>query len=60
MKEKTSWTCSICGKRCTGYGNNPYPVTKGEEDRCCDECNSKYVIPKRIYRLMHKEDEDEK
>lgn len=37
-------TCSLCAKTFEGYGNNPEPFT-GET--CCDECNSKYVIPLR-------------
>ena len=47
--------CSICGKKFEGKGNNPYPVTKGEKDVCCDKCNVERVIPARIYSLMHKE-----
>ena len=38
-------TCSICGKKYKGYGNNARPVNDG---RCCDDCNFKIVIPKRI------------
>jgi DNA-directed RNA polymerase subunit RPC12/RpoP len=38
-------TCVICGKKFKGYGNNPRPVKN--EGVCCDECNWKYVIPKR-------------
>lgn len=40
--------CSICGKYVIGWGNNPYPVTKGEDDECCDHCNATKVIPARI------------
>ena len=40
--------CSICGETFTGWGNNPWPVTKGENDRCCDTCNSIHVIPARL------------
>lgn len=47
--------CSICGKEIKGYGNNPYPVRIGEDDRCCDECNAKYVIPVRILQLRLKD-----
>ena len=38
-------TCSICGKKYKGYGNNARPVNDG---RCCDDCNDNVVIPKRI------------
>ena len=40
--------CSICGKISYGYGNNPWPVVKDLDAECCDECNTKYVIPARI------------
>ena len=64
MKAK-EFTCCICGKVCTGFGNNPAgamwrdPETNeltefhstDPEDRCCDECNSRYVIPGRIYKM---------
>lgn len=46
--------CCICGKEFEGFGNNPYPVGSdvySDEDRCCDECNWKYVIPARLARL---------
>ena len=42
------YVCCICGERCTGWGNNPYPVTDEEGARCCDECNNTHVIPARI------------
>lgn len=46
------------------FGNNPDgamwkdkdgKLVEGKfqlEDRCCDECDNKYVIPGRIYKLM--------
>ena len=45
--------CNICGCTFSGYGNNPYPLCdiNDFESRCCDECNSQYVIPSRIYEL---------
>jgi len=58
--------CCICGSKFSGWGNNPDgaawkdelsgEVVIGEfnsDDRCCDECNSRYVIPGRLY-LMNK------
>lgn len=51
--------CCICGKRIVGYGNNPYPVVDDDEARCCDECNSKYVIVARLARLIESEKEEE-
>ena len=38
--------CSICGKEFEGNGNNAQPVSNYE---CCDECNSRVVIPIRMY-----------
>lgn len=43
--------CCICGKEFEGYGNNPYPVKYG--GRCCDECNTKIVIPARMSGLFN-------
>lgn len=37
--------CVICRCRYVGYGNNTQPVKSGQ---CCDKCNMKVVIPKRI------------
>lgn len=39
--------CCICGKPYHNHGNNARPFMNG---RCCDECDSKYVIP---YRMLH-------
>ena len=56
--------CCICGKLIAmEESNNPSGAVWrteggeieepefGPEDRCCDECNLKYVIPGRVYRL---------
>lgn len=40
--------CCFCGKNYFGFGNNPDPVAKDINKRCCDSCNSKIVIPARI------------
>lgn len=45
--------CCICGKEFEGWGNNPYPVVKDENARCCDDCNAMYVIPARIGALSN-------
>ena len=60
-------TCCICGAPIEGFGNNPdgamwrehgtnelVEFQGGPEDRCCDECNTRYVIPGRIYKLQHR------
>ena len=41
----------ICGSHCYGYGNNPYPVVKDENARCCYACNSEAVITARLINL---------
>lgn len=38
--------CSICSKEFNEPGNNTSPLKRG---KCCDECNSKLVLPLRIY-----------
>ena len=43
--------CCICGKEFVGYGNNAETIRKGI---CCDVCNSKYVIPARVYITKEK------
>ena len=55
--------CCLCGGLFDGYGNNPqgaaYKDENGEivfpdfkdNDRCCDMCDSTYVIPGRLYKL---------
>lgn len=44
--------CCICGKKFVEFGNNPYPVKS--EGRCCDECNTTYVIPARLAEFSKK------
>lgn len=55
--ERHSNDCSICGKHFIGYGNNPAPVTEGDDDTCCDACNANSVIPARIKLLFQSSDE---
>ena len=38
--------CCICRKEIKGYGNDPFPIAG---QKCCDECNSKVVIPYRVF-----------
>lgn len=63
--------CCICGNIYRHFGNNPEgAVWKDEdgnivfgefesEDRCCDVCDSRYVIPGRIYRSAKLKEERE-
>ena len=57
--------CCICGNEFDGFGHNPegalwrdadgslISFAFKDEDRCCDRCNTDYVIPGRRYRLKH-------
>lgn len=47
--------CCICGGTFTGWGNNPWPVDKHPDHKCCDVCNGIYVVPARIdlIRMKH-------
>ena len=51
---KETGTCCLCGKEYSHFGNNPWPLTDKEDDRCCDECNDTKVIPARISRIANK------
>ena len=46
------YKCCICGETHTGYGNNPWPVVKEDDAKCCDRCNENIVIPERICLVM--------
>ena len=39
--------CSICLGKFRGMGNNAEPFS----GRCCDECNTEFVIPARLKRM---------
>jgi hypothetical protein len=53
MREKV-FKCCLCGESFIGYGNNPYPVDKDPEHRCCDVCNVTKVLPARVLELKNK------
>ena len=38
--------CCICGKEFIDFSNSAEPIKKGV---CCNDCNTKFVIPGRIY-----------
>ena len=46
--KRNKYECCICSKEYYGFGNNPYPLSADTKHRCCDACNSIYVIPARI------------
>ena len=54
LKEAKEEICCICGEPIEGYGNNPRPYK--HEGRCCDACNSKFVIPARLAELSNQEE----
>jgi len=45
--ELPKYTCCLCHKEETGYGNNPDPLVTSADARCCDGCN-KVVVYLRI------------
>lgn len=50
--------CVICGIHFTGYGHNPDPFGEGtHEERSCDECNFRFVIPARLTKLQPRDRE---
>lgn len=51
--------CCFCGVEIDGYGNNPYPVDKTEDARCCDDCNATVVIPARLAELQESDSSEE-
>jgi hypothetical protein len=48
----TILSCSICGNDITdpNGGNSCFPL-RDEDDRCCDECNIRYVVPDRLRNM---------
>ena len=51
--------CCICNQDTRGDSHNPNgaldetkkTITWDPEDRCCDCCNTKYVLPGRMYKF---------
>lgn len=43
--------CAICGKEIIDFGNNPWPIRTSENARCCDDCNSTFVVTVRIMTM---------
>ena len=43
--KKSEKLCSICREPYSGHGHVAEPVNKGF---CCDECNTKIVLPARL------------
>ena len=52
------YICCICVEKIDGFGNNPEPYMSAENgNRCCDECNIRFVIPARLAQLDKDEEE---
>lgn len=46
-------SCCFCGTIFDGMENSIWPIyykLDGEKNRCCNECNDKYVVTSRIDR----------
>ena len=61
-REKPPLRCSICGEPILPHplsgwagGNNAEPINGG---RCCDACDSAYVIPARLLQFYSQRKED--
>lgn len=50
------YVCCICGKKFTGWGNDPWPVNTDDDARCCDECNSLHVVPARLAQMFNRKE----
>ena len=43
MTEKKP-VCCLCGRECDDeWGNNPWPLSLGDDDRCCNACNTEVI-----------------
>ena len=60
MNANEVWKCCICGEYFTGWGNNPWPISDKEEDRCCDMCDTTKVLPARIAMSIERRKEKAK
>jgi len=58
--EKRIYKCCLCGREYEGYGNDPWPISLGKNDRCCNKCNMTKVIPARIELIDMKNRRDAK
>ena len=45
------YECCLCGKIFMDWGNNPYPVNKDPNARCCDACDRSIVLPARMIAI---------
>lgn len=57
-RERTTtmaFTCCLCAKTCSGYGNNPAPVDNTPGAQCCNDCNFHSVVPARMLEFLQDE-----
>lgn len=55
IDEGRTTKCCFCGSVFDGNGNSTWPIyyeEDGESNRCCSECNSKYVVAARKDRTL--------
>lgn len=50
------YECCICHKIFKDWGNDPWPVVKDDDARCCDDCNNRVVLAARLAQMFSKED----
>lgn len=55
-KEIKKPICCLCGRECENeWGNSPWPLSKNDNDRCCDLCNFTQVLPVRMLNAKNGE-----
>lgn len=50
-EEEDIYECCICEGVFNGEGKNPWPISEDINDRACESCKDKYVIPTRLEQL---------
>ena len=48
------YTCCICGRHFTDWGNDPWPVNMDDNAKCCDECDMTVVLQARLEQMSDK------
>jgi hypothetical protein len=43
--------CCICEEVFHGAGKNPWPISDSIDDRVCESCNKKHVVPSRLNEI---------
>ena len=52
--------CCLCGKEMKSFyeENNPWPLAKGDDDRCCSSCNQRVVFARIALATAFDNDEE--